>query len=90
MTRAYLSSRELYSVGRFVVRSPHSWGVGSGCSGVRPGLMKTASITGSSRRSIRLSSTFGTLRSPSMFLNACPSLKIMRLAGTARSYWAGT
>ena len=50
MTRAYLSSSALYSVGRFVVRSPHSCGVGSGCSGVRPGLMKTAIITGISRR----------------------------------------
>ena len=37
-TRAYLSSSELYSVGRFVVWSPYSLGVGSGCSGRRPGL----------------------------------------------------
>ena len=28
-------------MGRLVVRSPHSCGVGSGCSGVRPGLIKT-------------------------------------------------
>src|ERR1039457_3590453 len=27
MTRAYLSSKVLYSVGRFVLRSPHSLGV---------------------------------------------------------------
>jgi len=50
-------------------------------AGVRPGLMKTASITGISRRSIRLSSTLGARRSPSMFLKACPSLKIISRAG---------
>jgi hypothetical protein len=52
--------------------------------------MKTASITGTSRRKMRLSRTFGTRRSPSMFLNACPSLKIIRLAGADCVYWAGT
>ena len=49
-TRAYLSSSELYSVGRLVSRSPQFDGVGSGWSGRRPGLMNTPSMTGISRR----------------------------------------
>src|SRR6185436_14159178 len=87
---AYLSSSVLYSVGRFVSRSPQFDGVGSGCSGVRPGLMKTAIITGISRRYIKLSSTFGARTTPSMSLNACPSWKIIRLVAMAESYCAGT
>ena len=42
MTRAYLSSSVLYSVGRLVVRSPHSCGFGSGCSGRAAGIDEDA------------------------------------------------
>ena len=44
MTRAYLSSGVLYSVGRLVVRSPHSFGFASSWSGRLPGLMKTPMV----------------------------------------------
>src|SRR5437588_7263254 len=47
ITRAYLSSGVLYSVGRLVNPSPPPIvGEGSGRSGVRPGSINTALITG--------------------------------------------
>ncbi len=50
--------------GRLGLLSPKSRGVGSGWSGRRPGLMNTPSITGISRRQIRLSRTLCACTSP--------------------------